>query len=881
MNSEKRSVLQNLNPSHFKLGNKIQLLIFTLVVLTTVVMAILGFSMLYSMLLKSNSNHLREISHLKLTEIDMSVNSLNDRLHEFIVREKVRYAAEEFASAFRNLKSEVTDLPERDQLKQELSQFYSGEIAPTSPFSEENIVNYLSDQDAALIAQYIYILKNPKPLGEKDKFVFANDYSSYSRAHGSYHSYFENFRNKIGAKDLLLVDPASGNIIYSVNKNIDFGTNLYDGPYKNQPISIAFRKAVSQTRSQTSFVDYSHYPAAFDQPVAFVSVPLFFFNELSIVVILEFGTDLLDNMLYDDYTLASNTSLTFDIISDDLKLRNNPEDFIRDETDYMKLLKRKAGKKELNDIIRFEKTGSLSLFTKFKNEDKDLLINDGDIELNDYKSKRVLANVNSFEFISTEYILVTKINRSEAVMNYLDQIKIFVGSIILLLVLIFIIGRSFGKSLTVRIGNLLKALVELYNGEKSKHVKAGSSDELGKTIDSFNLLRKRINNAEEFALELSEGNYNYKFDILSDRDSLGKSLNVLKERLIKSRDEEDARKHEDEIRNWINTGVAKFNDLLRQNNDDIRTLSYSIIENLIEYLDANQGGVYMVEGESESNKKIELIASYAYNRAKYHQKSIEIDEGLLGSVYKEKKSVFLKDIPDDYIEITSGLGQATPRVIYIVPLKVDEHVLGMIEVASFNEFEPHLIEFIDKVSESIAATFVSVRLNMKTAVLLEESNRRTEEIAQQEEEMRQNLEEMQATQEELARLRHDDEKRSKEMQLIVDNTRGLLRNLMNAIPGGYTLKDANGIIHFANDEGAEFYGSVAEKIIGKTDHEMLDAKTYKSEHTNDEEVLKNGDKEYREELELKGKKIKYRVIKKQFQIEDIHQTGVLTVRLKG
>jgi PAS domain S-box-containing protein len=146
--------------------------------------------------------------------------------------------------------------------------------------------------------------------------------------------------------------------------------------------------------------------------------------------------------------------------------------------------------------------------------------------------------------------------------------------------------------------------------------------------------------------------------------------------------------------------------------------------------------------------------------------------------------------------------------------------------------------------------------------------------------MRQNLEEMQATQEELARLRQDDEKRTREMQLIVDNTRNLLKNLVDAIPGGYTLKDSNGVIHFANDEGAKYYGSSSDKIIGKTDHELLDAKIYKREHNYDEKVLKDGDKEYSEEREVKGKIIKYNVIKKQFQIEEIHQTGVLTIRKK-
>lgn len=880
MNDEKRSAFQKLNPSNFKIGNKIHLLIFSMVLLTIIIMVFLGFTMLYSMLLKSSSSHLDEISHLKVTEVEISINSIDERLHEFINQEKVRYAAEEFSSAFSDLKGGHSALPEMSQLSTELQLYYENELAPLAPFTGNNIINYFSNSDLTKIAQYTYIYLNPKPIGEKDKFIFEEDFTSYSRAHGSYHTYFENFRTKIGAKDLLLVNPVSGDVVYTVNKNIDFGTNLFDGPFKNETASLAFRRAVSSLRARTSFVDYANYPAAFDEQVAFISIPLFFFDELTIIVILEFGTELLDNILYDDYTITRSGSLTYDIIGEDLRLRNNPEPYIQNREDYITSLKRKAGKKDLDEISKYEQAGSLSLYTRYDLKYKELVADDGNVELKDYNSKNVLAHISTFDFFGTDYKLVTKIDRTDALLNYVDQMAVFGMLILVLLVIVFLIGRSFGKSLTQRIKNLLGALEELFNGEKSRNLKKGSSDEFGQTIEAFNMLRKRINNAEEFALEMSEGNYSYEFEILSERDSLGKSLNVMKDRLIKSREEEDTRKKEDEIRNWINTGIATFNDLLRQNNDDIKVLSYSIIENMIEYLGANQGGVFLVEGENEKDKRIELVASYAYNREKYHQKSLEINEGLLGSVYMEKKSVYLKDIPDDYIEITSGLGEATPRVLYISPLKVDENVLGMIEIASFNEFEEQYIEFIDKVSESIAATFVSVRLNMRTAVLLEESNRRAEEIAQQEEEMRQNLEEMQATQDELARLRQDDEKRSREMQLIVDNTRNLLKNLTNAIPGGYILKDPNGVIHFANEEGAEYYSSAAEKIIGKTDHELLDSSTYKTEHASDESVLREGDKEYEEERELEGNKVKYKVFKKQFEIEEIHQTGILTIRQK-
>jgi len=419
-------------------------------------------------------------------------------------------------------------------------------------------------------------------------------------------------------------------------------------------------------------------------------------------------------------------------------------------------------------------------------------------------------------------------------------------------------------------------MISLYKGEKTKELADTSRDELGGTIQAFNNLRGRIMNAEEFALEMSDGNYNYSFDILGERDSLGKSLNVLKDTLIKSREEHEKRTGEDEIRNWINDGIAKFNDLLRENNSDIKLLGYSLIENLVAYLNASVGGIFIVEGDQD--KKIELLASYAYDRRKYQQKEIAIGEGLLGACYLEKKPVLLTQIPQDYIEITSGLGYEVPKCLYIAPLKVEEDVIGMIEIASFNEFGKHHIEFIDRVADSIAGTFVSVRLNMKTVLLLEESKRKAEEITQQEEEMRQNLEEMQATQEELARLRQDDEKRTRDMQVVIDNTRQLMKNLLDAIPGGYVLKDQNGVIEMANQEGASYYGSAPEQILGKTDHELLGSKGSQPEHKKDTEAIRLGEISYEENKEVQGKTVKYKVTKKPFELIETRQTGVLTIR---
>ena len=111
----------------------------------------------------------------------------------------------------------------------------------------------------------------------------------------------------------------------------------------------------------------------------------------------------------------------------------------------------------------------------------------------------------------------------------------------------------------------------------------------------------------------------------------------------------------------------------------------------------------------------------------------------------------MKEVPPSYINITSGLGDATPKCILIVPLTHEENVEGIIELASFNVLQEHEIQFVEKLAESLASYVASNRINMKTKDLLARFQQQSEELRAQEEEMRQNMEEMQATQEEIHR----------------------------------------------------------------------------------------------------------------------------------
>jgi len=241
-------------------------------------------------------------------------------------------------------------------------------------------------------------------------------------------------------------------------------------------------------------------------------------------------------------------------------------------------------------------------------------------------------------------------------------------------------------------------------------------------------------------------------ELLKDIQGRNDEMEKQQEQLVKTLEENKLASEAEDKRNWIAKGISEIGNIMRGDVDD--QFYQHLIFAVVKFMKINQAGIYTVEEEDEkgdASKIIELKACYAYDRNKFLSKNIKIGQGLIGQCYLEKERIYLKEVPDSYINITSGLGDATPKCILIVPLIHDEDVEGIIEIASFKELEPHEIEFLESLSETLASFIASNRINLKTKNLLEQSQQQSEELRAQEEEMRQNMEEMQATQEEIHR----------------------------------------------------------------------------------------------------------------------------------
>lgn len=429
--------------------------------------------------------------------------------------------------------------------------------------------------------------------------------------------------------------------------------------------------------------------------------------------------------------------------------------------------------------------------------------------------------------------MLTKISEQKEQTASTTRLLLIIIAILIILALAVAIAK-FSNKITSAISKISGYVNALSKGIiPDEEIKCNTNDELADMAVELNTFAHGLKETTQFASSIGSGNLDTEFKPLSENDLLGNSLLEMRGNLYKSQQEDQKRQREDSLRKWANEGLTQFSEILRQSTSNITDLANNVLKNLIHFLDANQGGLFLYNDNDKNDVYLELVSSYAYNQERKKKKKIYLGEGLIGTCAIEKSYVYLTDLPNDYLSITSGLGGANPNCLLIMPLKVEEQIFGVMEIASFKKMEKHEIDFVEKVSESIASTLSIAKINQRTAELLAQSQQQAEEMASQEEEMRQNLEELQATQEESAR-------KEAEMQSI-----------LNAVNSSSLVieYDLTGNITSVNEAFCKTMNLQREQIIGRTLDEFRDTTAENSlqdadfwNRVRDGEVVKRTDK---------------------------------------
>ncbi len=361
---------------------------------------------------------------------------------------------------------------------------------------------------------------------------------------------------------------------------------------------------------------------------------------------------------------------------------------------------------------------------------------------------------------------------------------------------------------------------------------------------------RNINTVARFAEEIGNGKYDIDFEVEDESDTLGKTIQNLRDKLYDNNQKES-------LQNWEMRGKDKIGQILRMHND-VNVLSFEVLEAIIKYINVVQGVFYIYDDDSALLK---ISASYAYNRKKYLQDEVKIGEGLVGQAAIEKDIIHRTEIPEYYLTITSGiLGEKKPDSLLIVPLFMEEKLQGAFEFASIRDFKPHEIEFVKGIAEFVARTIYNLKITDKTENLLRESQEMTQELKENEEELRQNAEEMRLTQEELEKTNTHLEEKIQEVNQSQKRLYSLLEN-------------ASELITIYNEKKELKYVSPSVKnILGYTEEDMFAGKDFDRINKKGQTII---NKLFKDLLEkpAEPQKVQYSYLNKHGAIMFLETTG--------
>ncbi|MBN2710402.1 MAG: response regulator [Calditrichaceae bacterium] len=308
---------------------------------------------------------------------------------------------------------------------------------------------------------------------------------------------------------------------------------------------------------------------------------------------------------------------------------------------------------------------------------------------------------------------------------------------ILGIILLGVVAIIFTRSITHPLQKIVQASEQMSKGAVDIEINVDSEDEIGELARSTSELVQTTKELTKAADAIGQGDYQVPVQIRSDKDILSTAIVRMKNNLQKMTEE-------NKLDDWFKTGHAKLGNKMRGDQTVIE-LAKNIITFLSVYMEGRIGAIYL----KEKGDSLKLVASYAYKKRKNLSNEFKIGEGLVGQAAMEKESIILANVPDDYIKINSGLGEATPVSILVSPLVYDNELTGVIELGSFHEFTENQLKFIEQASENICIALQSALSRIRVKELLEETQAQAEELQSQQEELRVTNEELQTQQEEL------------------------------------------------------------------------------------------------------------------------------------
>jgi methyl-accepting chemotaxis protein len=480
--------------------SKILTILCGVAIVSAGVTSYIGYNSARDALEREAFNRLTAVREMKAAQVEDYFQQISDQIITFSEDRMIVDAMRALRLGFRSIAVDLSvTQARRDRLDEELRLYYQNEfLSRLNPnLDRDGILSQYWPADVETrVLQYHYIAANPHETGSKLHLDDPVDGSRYSAAHRVYHPIIRDYLERFGYYDIFLVDPVTGHIVYSVFKEVDFGTSLISGPYRNTNFAHAFEAARSASFAEfVRLVDFEPYHPSYNAPASLIAAPVYDGSELIGVLVFQMPVDRINDIMTSKEQWSQvglGMSGETYIVGADFTMRNQSRFLIEDRENYLRVIEAVGMPRatisaisSLNSTIGLQEIRTEGTEAAQRGETAARIISD-------YRGVSVLSAYRPLDIADVDWVVMSEIDEAEAfrpAASLRNRALFWLG---ILVVVIVVVAIVFSQSLTRPLKALSLGAAELANGKLDVQVDTRGQDEIGDLARSFDAMRKSL-----------------------------------------------------------------------------------------------------------------------------------------------------------------------------------------------------------------------------------------------------------------------------------------------------------------------------------------------------------------------------------------------------
>lgn len=480
---------------HLSIKSKIQLMLLAVSLISIISISFLGWSWARAELKHNIFDHLTSVRASKAYQVESYFETFKDHVETLCEDRMVVSAMKEFDSAYDQLDQAAIPSSWDDAIQDYYAQDYFPRLTERIS-GTPNYATYSPKGTAARYLQYQYIAANPHPVGDKDALSNARDGSVYSAIHDRYHRLFQNLIKKFGYYDFFLIDPLTGDIVYSVYKEADYGTSLERGPYSRSNFAdVVAAVQDNPDRGAIQVADFKIYKPSYGAPAAFMAGPIYDGSAFVGILAVQMPVSEINQVLTGNKNWARDglgvSGETY-LVGRDYLMRSISRFLIENKAGYEKALRATGTPSRTIQLIDQLDTSILLQRVSTEAARAAIAGQEGTQITKDYRGKSVLSSYAPLSLPGLEWGILSEMDLAEAYQPvYALQTYLLISTVILMLVLTFlasVVAANFVKP----IDTLIEASRKAELGQEGAAVFFDSTDEFNELANIFNTVVQRM-----------------------------------------------------------------------------------------------------------------------------------------------------------------------------------------------------------------------------------------------------------------------------------------------------------------------------------------------------------------------------------------------------